>query len=246
VLSVFSVVHFSSPKDPARLQVELLLEKPISCLDDSPERKEPEPMSRPIRVTIWNEHRHERNPSHKASQVYPEGMHAPIAQYLGAQPGIGDVRVATLDEPEHGLTEAVLSQTDVLTWWGHGAHAEVQDEVVTRVHRRVLEGMGLIVLHSGHFSKIFQKLMGTTCNPGSFNCRGNEISLLQTGGEDRLEGKHGGCVPDVDQRGRGSHRLSEATGNTASPGGDPRVGRGCHSLWLQELRRHGRVGAALR
>jgi trehalose utilization protein len=121
-------------------------------------------MSRPIRVTIWNEHRHERNPSHKASQVYPEGMHAPIAQYLGAQPGIGEVRVATLDEAEHGLTEAVLSQTDVLTWWGHGAHGEVRDEVVTRVHRRVLDGMGLIVLHSGHFSKIFQKLMGTTCN----------------------------------------------------------------------------------
>jgi trehalose utilization protein len=121
-------------------------------------------MSRPIRVTIWNEHRHERNPSHKASQVYPEGMHAPLAQYLGAQAGIGEVRVAVLDEPDHGLTEEALAQTDVLTWWGHAAHGEVRDEIVERVHRRVLDGMGLLVLHSGHFSKIFKKLMGTTCN----------------------------------------------------------------------------------
>ena len=74
------------------------------------------------------------------------------------------VRLATLDEPEQGLSEAVLKQTDVLTWWGHGAHAEVKDEIVDRVHQRVLQGMGLIVLHSGHFSKIFKKLMGTTCN----------------------------------------------------------------------------------
>ena len=66
--------------------------------------------------------------------------------------------------PEHGLTEEVLAETDVLTWWGHRAHAQVNDEVVERVQRRVLEGMGLVVLHSGHFSKIFRKLMGTTCS----------------------------------------------------------------------------------
>src|SRR5690606_14167850 len=73
-------------------------------------------------------------------------------------------RTATLDEPEHGLSAAVLAETDVLTWWGHGAHDEVHDEVVERVQARVLEGMGLIVLHSGHFSKIFKRLMGTSCN----------------------------------------------------------------------------------
>jgi trehalose utilization protein len=73
------------------------------------------------------------------------------------------VRTATLDEPEHGLTEEVLAGTDVLTWWGHAAHADVADEVVERVHRHVLSGMGLVVLHSGHWSKIFTRLMGTTC-----------------------------------------------------------------------------------
>src|SRR4051812_28689765 len=121
-------------------------------------------MSQPIRVTVWNEYRHERNEEHKASQIYPQGMHSPIAHYLGTEPGVGHVRVATLDEPEHGLSQHVLDNTDVLTWWGHAAHHEVSDEIVERVHQRVLEGMGLLVLHSGHFSKIFRKLMGTTCN----------------------------------------------------------------------------------
>ena len=113
------------------------------------------------RVTVWNEARHEkRNP--RVSSVYPEGIHGAIA--AGLQKHGLDVRTATLDEPEHGLTQEVLDNTDVLTWWGHMAHRDVQDEIVERVHKRVLDGMGLIVLHSGHFSKIFQRLMGTTCN----------------------------------------------------------------------------------
>ena len=82
--------------------------------------------------------------------------------HLSAQKGIR-VRTATLDEKDHGLTDKVLEATDVMTWWGHVAHGRVRDEIVEKVHRRVLAGMGLIVLHSGHFSKIFRKLMGTTC-----------------------------------------------------------------------------------
>jgi trehalose utilization protein len=113
------------------------------------------------RVTVWNEFRQERS-DEPVRAVYPEGIHTAIADGLR---GAGhDVRTATLDEPEHGLTEAVLADTDVLTWWGHVAHEEVADEVVDRVHQRVLDGMGLIVLHSGHFSRIFKRLMGTTCN----------------------------------------------------------------------------------
>lgn len=115
-----------------------------------------------IRVTVWNEFRHEKSDL-KVQAVYPEGIHMAIARHLSAQPGI-EVRTATLDEPEHGLTDEVLAQTDVLTWWGHMAHGDVKDEVVAKVQKRVLEGMGLIVLHSGHFSKIFRALMGTTCN----------------------------------------------------------------------------------
>jgi trehalose utilization protein len=118
-------------------------------------------MANEIRVTVWNEYRHERSNKQVAS-IYPEGMHATIAAAL-REHGF-TVRTATLDEPEHGLTTDVLDATDVLTWWGHGAHAEVNDAIVDRVHQRVLDGMGLIVLHSAHFSKIFKRLMGTSCD----------------------------------------------------------------------------------
>jgi trehalose utilization protein len=114
-----------------------------------------------LRVTVWNEYRHERE-NEEVAKIYPEGLHAALAKALSE--GGFDVRTATLDEPEHGLSEPVLGSTDVLLWWGHVAHGEVSDEVVDRVHERVLGGMGLIVLHSGHFSKIFKKLMGTTCD----------------------------------------------------------------------------------
>jgi len=119
-------------------------------------------MNNPIRVTVWNEYRHEKL-DEKVARIYPEGIHGAIAGYLRAQPGM-EVRTATLDEPQHGLSDEVLAQTDVLTWWGHMAHAEVSDEVVDKIQARILEGMGLIVLHSAHFSKIFRRMMGTTCN----------------------------------------------------------------------------------
>ncbi|WP_043640322.1 ThuA domain-containing protein [Nonomuraea candida] len=117
----------------------------------------------PIRVLVWGENRHERAEPHVAA-IYPDGMHNAIRRGIEDRLGArASVSTATLDDPEHGLTEEVLAATDVLTWWGHAAHAEVSDEVVARVHRHVLSGMGLLVLHSGHWSKIFTRLMGTTC-----------------------------------------------------------------------------------
>lgn len=114
-----------------------------------------------IKVTIWHEYRHEKKDP-VVAELYPEGMHMAIAK--GIENEQFAIRTATLDEPEHGLTAEVLQDTDVLIWWGHMAHQEVADEIVNRVQQRVLEGMGLIVLHSGHFSKIFKKLMGTSCD----------------------------------------------------------------------------------
>lgn len=120
-------------------------------------------MSETIRVTVWGENLHEQK-DEKVRALYPNGMHAAIAE--GIRENLGgraEVRTATLDQPEHGLTVEILAQTDVLTWWGHMGHHQVADEVVDRVHDRVLAGMGLVVLHSGHWSKIFVRLMGTTC-----------------------------------------------------------------------------------
>ncbi|MCC7022577.1 MAG: ThuA domain-containing protein [Thermomicrobiales bacterium] len=119
-------------------------------------------MGSPINVLIWNEYRQERE-EERIAKVYPNGIHAQLANLLG-EDGDVTVRTATLDEPEHGLTDDALAATDVLVWWGHMHHDEVADEVVERVRRRVLDGMGLIVLHSAHFSKLFKALMGTTCN----------------------------------------------------------------------------------
>ena len=94
----------------------------------------------PIRVTIWNEFRHEKTNAF-IKKLYPKGMHGAIAKYLKDNTDF-KVKTATLDEAEHGLTEKVLAQTDVLTWWGHMAHGEVKDEIVNRVHQRVMEGWG--------------------------------------------------------------------------------------------------------
>jgi trehalose utilization protein len=118
-------------------------------------------MTRALRVTVWNEFRHEGS-SPQVRSVYPDGIHEALAAPLRAAGH--DVRTAALDEPEHGLGGDVLETTDVLLWWGHQAHAEVRDDVVSRIHDRVLQGMGLIALHSAHFSKIFKRLMGTSCD----------------------------------------------------------------------------------
>ena len=119
-------------------------------------------MAKKINVTVWNEFRHEK--THAAVKaIYPDGMHATIAKFLSKEPDL-NVRTATLDEPDHGLSDKVLAETDVMTWWGHMAHHEVRDEIVAKVHQRVLDGMGLLVFHSGHFSKIHQRLLGTTAN----------------------------------------------------------------------------------
>jgi len=114
-----------------------------------------------INVTVWNEFRHEKRDA-EVTAIYPDGIHNCIAGFLGKEEGLS-VRTATLDEPEHGLTDDVLNNTDVMLWWGHMYHGEVSDDIAARVHDRVLRGMGFIALHSSHVAKPFLKLMGTSC-----------------------------------------------------------------------------------
>ena len=135
-------------------------ERDYESIGDGSEKGE----SEMIRVTVWGENVHEKRDA-SVRLLYPDGMHSAIAAAIRENLGATcEVATATLDEPEHGLSDEVLARTDVLTWWGHIAHGEVSDDVVERVKRRVLAGMGLVVLHSGHWSKIFKSLMGTSCN----------------------------------------------------------------------------------
>ena len=115
-----------------------------------------------IRALIWNENEHEKTNA-LVAKLYPQGIHGAISKAFDGAKDIS-FEIATQDMPEHGLTEERLKNTDVLLWWGHKIHGQVSDAIVERVQKRVWEGMGLIVLHSGHFSKIFRKLMGTPCS----------------------------------------------------------------------------------
>ena len=114
-----------------------------------------------IKVTVWNEFLHEKE-NEQVKAVYPDGIHNCIANFLKCDDI--SVKTATLEMPEHGLTKEVLEDTDVLIWWGHGAHDKVSDEIVERVHERVLKGMGFIALHSSHKSKPMMKILGTSCD----------------------------------------------------------------------------------
>ena len=113
-----------------------------------------------IHVTVWNEFLHEKE--EKIAKVYPQGIHEAIAAQLRKADNF-EVRTATLEMPECGLTDEALAWTDVLLWWGHMGHNRVPDEIAQKVVARVHEGMGFIALHSGHRSKPFSILMGTTC-----------------------------------------------------------------------------------
>ena len=120
---------------------------------------------RKLKILVWNEGVHEaQNQPKTMVEMYPQGIHGAIATGLSGFFPTSDISTATLSDDQHGLNEDRLAETDVLLWWGHKAHAEVSDAVVQRVHEHVLAGMGLVVLHSGHFAKIFTKLLGTSCS----------------------------------------------------------------------------------
>ena len=116
----------------------------------------------PIRTLVWGENVHEQK-NKVVAENYPNGMHNQIASLLRQDANL-EVKTTTLQETEHGCTEEALANTDVLLWWGHAAHDKVDDAVVKRVMEHVWQGMGLIVLHSGHHSKVFKGLMGSPAN----------------------------------------------------------------------------------
>ncbi len=118
-------------------------------------------MEKKIKVTIWNEGRHEQH-NKGAQAMYPLGLHGTIKAFLEKDPEL-EVRTVLLDDPDQGLPDEVLNDTDVLMWWGHCAHGDVKDELVERIRTRVYnEGMGFIAMHSAHMSKPFRMMVGTS------------------------------------------------------------------------------------
>lgn len=116
-----------------------------------------------IRVTIWNEFRHEKT-KENVKAIYPNGLHACIRDFLAVNEDM-EITLAALDDPEQGLPDERLENTDVLIWWGHMAHHEVSDALVEKIRNRVYLGkMGFIALHSGHHSKPFKAIVGTNGN----------------------------------------------------------------------------------
>jgi len=114
----------------------------------------------PLKVTIWNEYLHELE-HEVVGRIYPDGIHGALRDAVLERHADARVRTATLRQPDHGLSDELLADTDVLFWWGHKAHAEVSDAWAAKVHEAVLQGMGLVVLHSGHFSKPFKRVLGS-------------------------------------------------------------------------------------
>lgn len=115
----------------------------------------------PIRVTFWHEFRHEKTKP-AAMALYPDGLHAYLKSVLECDDI--EITLAALDDPNQGITDELLENTDVLMWWGHAYHNEVDDELVEKIRQRVYAGMGFLPLHSAHHSKPFQRIIGCTGN----------------------------------------------------------------------------------
>ena len=112
-----------------------------------------------INVTIWNEFRHEKT-DEQVKALYPEGIHAYLKSVLECDEL--NITLAALDDPDFGLPDEVLNNTDVLVWWAHMYHWDVPDELADKIRDRVFAGMGLILLHSAHYSKVIQRVVGMT------------------------------------------------------------------------------------
>lgn len=114
-----------------------------------------------IRVTIWNEGIHEQV-DEQVRSIYPMGIHGAIQENIKNK-GDFTVRSFTMADKDQGLSQEMLDSTDVLVWWSHLGHKDLEESHTERVYQRVLSGMGLIALHSSHGSKLFRRLLGTNC-----------------------------------------------------------------------------------
>lgn len=95
-------------------------------------------------------------------KIYPDGLGKTLENHFKEKDDIS-VKLVTIDMPGFGITDELLENTDVLVWWSHIAQQAIPDELAVKIQQRVLQGMGLIVLHSGHLCKPLKLLLGTSC-----------------------------------------------------------------------------------
>lgn len=130
------------------------------------------------KVVVWSEGSAAVDP--KSSALYPHDINAAVADGLKPLAAAGwEIIIASLSEPDQGVSDERLKSTDVLIWWGHKKHKDVKDELVERIVRRVKEdGMGFIALHSSHFSKPFKALMDTPCSWREYKADGTSARVI--------------------------------------------------------------------
>lgn len=113
-----------------------------------------------MNVLIWAEDKPLEEHKEGMKKIYPNGIEKRLADILMVNEDM-KIKTATMQDEDQGFSPEVLEQTDVLILWSHKHWRELEDIHVDEVCNRVKEGMGLVVLHSGHASKIFSELLGT-------------------------------------------------------------------------------------
>jgi hypothetical protein len=103
-----------------------------------------------VSTLVWNEFIHERDEP-AVRVIYPDGIHSTIAsrsqRITIGQPLATDaalhVSTATLDQPEHGLPQTLLDQTDVLLWWSTARTTRCRTRSPCACNAGSPRGMGL-------------------------------------------------------------------------------------------------------
>lgn len=113
-----------------------------------------------MNVMVWYENQPLPEAVEAEGRIYPQGIHGALGEWFAAQTDM-QVHTRKMQDEQQGLSDEDLAWADVLVYFSHKHWREIADDRVDAMQRRVLEGMGLVLLHSSHASKIFSRLMGT-------------------------------------------------------------------------------------
>ena len=107
----------------------------------------------PVRVVVWDE----QQPAQK--EVYTNFLGNQIASYLRTLPDLS-VTSVNLNDPDQGLSDAIITNCDVLVWWSHVKNKQVSTNKAAEIVGRIQQGkLSLITLHSALTSWPFIQAM---------------------------------------------------------------------------------------